>query len=280
MNAKLMPLTPKIKDWLAAAKKTLIEKDIKTAGLDSELILAHILNKTRTYLYAHDDQILSKSQVKLANKFIRLRTGNYPIAYILGKKEFYGREFIVNKNTLIPRPESEDIIEILKTLIPHLSIPNSQLLDIGTGSGCLGITAKLEISKLNVELIDISKKALKIANKNATNLDAKIKITNSNLLSKVKSSPEIIIANLPYVDKTWQRSPETDFEPNLALFANNHGLEIIQKLIIQASNIQKTKSYLIIEADPCQHAELIEYAKKYSYKVQDIKNYILLFSKI
>lgn len=282
MNAKSTPPTPRVKDWLVSAKKSLTEKNIRTASLDSELILMHAINETRAYIIAHDDQILSKSQVKTADKMLQKRANYYPIAYILGKKEFYGRDYIVNKNTLIPRPESEDIIDVLKQiLLPTTShLPPTKLIDVGTGSGCLGITAKLEFPNIQVELIDISKKSLDVAAKNAANLKADVKISRNNLLNSRKTKANIIIANLPYVDRNWRRSPETNFEPKRALFAENNGLELIQKLIKQASKAQNYQDILLIESDPCQHKNIIEFAENQSYKYEKIQNYIILFSKL
>lgn len=209
------------------------------------------------------------------------RLNRMPVAYITGTKEFYGRRFIVTPSVLIPRPESETIIDLLRQILAtNLSTSSPQLIDVGTGSGCLGITAKLEFPFFDVTLSDISEKALSIARLNAKNHKAMVDILKSDLLQKYKNKPDIIVANLPYVDAKWKRSPETNFEPDLALFANNHGLSIVKKIIVQASKIQNAGNYLIIEADPIQHKSLIEYAKKYHFKKEYLENYVIGFKKL
>lgn len=278
MNVKSMLQMPAIKDWLEFATSELASNSIPTPKLDAEIILANILNVDRTYLHAHPEQIIYPKQYILLNRKLRLRLKRTPIAYITGKKEFYGRQFVVDKNVLIPRPESEAIIEILKSIIHNLqSTKIINLVDVGTGSGCLGITAKLELPNLDVTLLDISSKALKIANKNAKSLSADVKIKKNDLLKSYHNKIDIIVANLPYVDKSWERSPETQHEPALALFATDNGQSIIKQLIVQASNLLSSNGYLIIESDPDQHKSLIEYAKKSKFENIDNNGYILAF---
>jgi len=277
MNAKLLPLTPAIKDWLNQASSQLISAGITSANLDAELILAYSLVQERTYLHAHPEQIINNKQYKLANRNLFKRLKNTPIAYITGHKEFYGRDFMVNKNTLIPRPESEDIIDTLKSIIHNRKSTGINLIDIGTGSGCLGITAKLEFNYLNVTLADISKKALDVAQENAIKLAVDVTLIKSDLLKKYHKTPDIILANLPYVNKSWDRSPDTNHEPSLALFANNNGLSIIFNLILQASNLLSAYGFLIIEADPIQHKSIIKHAKLNNLKLISCLGYALAF---
>lgn len=282
MNAKSTPQTPAIKDWLKAANKQLVLAGITSANLDAEIILSSAIGQNRTYLHAHPEKVIDNDQLNIANSKLELRLKRIPIAYINGHKEFYGRDFLVNKDTLIPRPESEDIIEILKTILAlyfNSHIPIAKLVDVGTGSGCLGISAKLEFPELDVTLVDISSDALKVASQNAKSLSADVEIVQSNLLQSYVKTPYIIIANLPYVDQEWDRSPETDYEPSLALFADDNGLSIIKDLIIQASVKLVNNGYLLLEADPIQHNSIITFASKYQFKLKIQKNYILAFTK-
>ena len=272
-----MPQTLEFKDWLADASRQLLDAGITSANLDAELILSHSLNVNRTYLHAHPEQIISTVNLITVNNYLAERLNHKPIAYIVGHKEFYGRKFIVTPATLIPRPESEDIITILKSLI-HNPKSTLHLIDIGTGSGCLGITAKLEFPDLDVTLADISSDALKVATLNANSLVADVAMLQSDLLQNYTHKPDIIIANLPYVDQTWDRSPETEYEPAMALFADENGLLIIKELIKQASDKIVNNGYLIIEADPDQHQEITEYAKKYSFRPINKLGYALSFS--
>jgi|SRR5680860_191911 len=284
MNANSLPQTPVIKDWLINAIHQLSSASIASARLDAEIILAQALGKNRTYLHAHNDEKLDTQSTQNANTMLSKRLGRTPIAYIVGFKEFFGRKFNVNHSTLIPRPESEDIIialnEILISQSPFaVQRTNPQLIDVGTGNGCLGITAKLEHPELEITLLDISTDALKVAKQNAINLLAEVNIIQSDLLQNIKDRPNIIIANLPYIDKNWDLSPEIFYEPNLALFAENHGMEIIKNLIVQASNSLVPDGCLIIEADPAQHNTLIGFANKHNLIYTNKFNYIVTFEK-
>lgn len=279
MNANSQPPTPAINNWLIDAKRQLSNVGITSALLDAEIILAHTLKCNRTYLHAHPEQILDIQQCETADNYLKQRIARLPIAYIVGCKEFFGRQFTVTPATLIPRPESEDIITALKQLLPPTACHQlpTKLIDVGTGSGCLGITAKLEFPKLDVTLSDVSIDALKIAKKNAKKLSADVAILQSDLLQNHKIKQNIIIANLPYVDPEWDRSPETAYEPSLALFADNNGLSIINKIVDQAGSLLEDGGYLIIEADPIQHYSIIEYAKKHSLILIIQMSYILTF---
>jgi release factor glutamine methyltransferase len=280
MNANSKPQTPRIKSWLTSSTDALQSVGIDSARLDSELILANVLGKNRTYLHAHDDEKIRDKNLVLAENYLNRRINREPLAYILGYKDFYGHRFVVTPNTLIPRPESETIIGILKQILSPNSnsqIPIASLVDVGTGSGCLGIIAKLLFPHVNTTLIDVSNQALMVAEKNAKKLGADIKILNSDLLENYNKSPDIIVANLPYVDTSWRRSPETSFEPNGALFAPDKGLKLIKKLISQSAQKIKPGGYLILEADPCQHDEIIKCAIKKSFEKINQNNYILVF---
>jgi release factor glutamine methyltransferase len=277
-----MPRTPvTIKKWTVEAVKKLLEAEIITAVLDCELILINTLEVERTFLHAHPEQAISPKQLRIINHMLKKRLKNIPMSYILKYKEFYGRKFFTDKAVLIPRPESEDIIDIVKSICRQRKFRNTEttLVDIGTGSGCLGITAKLEVPSLEVTLLDISISALRVAGFNAAKLHADVNIINSDLLESINERPDIIIANLPYVDKKWHRSSETDHEPTKALFAADNGMALIKKLIRQAKNLQRTESYLILEADPRQHEALIDYAHKHQFMLAKQTGYILSLIK-
>lgn len=249
---------------------------IPSALLDAELILAHTLRQSRTWLHAHGEKIIDSRRLEIATARLDLRKERVPLAYILGYKEFYGRQFKVTPSVLIPRPESEAVIESLKE---QWDDKPGRLLDVGTGSGCLGITAKLELP-LDVTLTDISRHALTVAEENAVTLGAQVTVLQSNLLEDVPGIFDIIVANLPYVDRTWERSPETNHEPALALFADDDGMALIKRLIDQAGPHLKTGGLLLLESDPDQHAELIEYAKNRGFSYTAVNGYCIVFKKI
>ena len=280
MSANLPPKTPAIKDWLHTATAELVAAGIPSARLDAEIILGHTLRCSRTYLHAHDDEPLSPRQHEIADARLRLRLDRIPVAYIIGHKEFYGRIFRVTPATLIPRPESEMIITLLKEyaaqtkLDLHRTI--ERLVDVGTGSGCLGITAKCELPELDVTLIDISRHALTVASNNASRLGAEVHTLRSNLLSDYPFTATYMLANLPYVDEQWERSPETDHEPALALFADDKGLDLIYKLLDQAPWRMTPKGLLFIEADPRQHAAIIKAAKNRGFTHEESRDFIVV----
>ena len=264
-----------ISEWLKIAAKSLKTANIPSARLDAELILANTLRKNRTYLHAHLDEEIDPRRFDIANARLDLRLDRVPIAYILGYKEFYGRRFTVSPSVLIPRPESEDLISLFLELTAS-EIAEKVLIDVGTGSGCLGITAKLERSNLSVILSDISKPALNIAEKNANALNADVHIQQQSLLNGQLKPVDYIFANLPYVDKNWDVSPELQYEPEIALFAEDEGLKLILQLISQVPRCLTSEGLLFIEADPQQHNRIIDEAMKNGFVKERVLNYILV----
>ena len=264
-----------ISEWLKIATKSLKTANILSARLDAELILANTLRKNRTYLHAHLDEEIDPRRFDIANARLDLRLDRVPIAYILGYKEFYGRRFTVSPSVLIPRPESEDLISLFLELTAS-EIAEKVLIDVGTGSGCLGITAKLERSNLSVILSDISKPALNIAEKNANALNADVHIQQQSLLNGQLKPVDYIFANLPYVDKNWDVSPELQYEPDIALFAEDEGLKLILQLIAQAPRCLTSEGLLFIEADSQQHNRIIDEAVKNGFVKERVLNYILV----
>ena len=264
-----------ISEWLKIATKSLKTANIPSARLDAELILANTLRKNRTYLHAHLDEEIDPRRFDIANARLDLRLDRVPIAYILGYKEFYGRRFTVSPSVLIPRPESEDLISLFLELTAS-EIAEKVLIDVGTGSGCLGITAKLERNNLSVILSDISKPALNIAEKNANALNADVHIQQQSLLNGQLKPVDYIFANLPYVDKNWDVSPELQYEPEIALFAEDEGLKLILQLISQAPRCLTPEGLLFIETDPQQHNRIIDEAVKNGFVKERVLNYILV----
>lgn len=277
MSVNSQPKTQAVKQWLQVAIKELNDAGIPTPRLDAEIILAHTLRKPRTYLHAHGEVLVDARNLEIAEARLQLRLDRTPIAYIVGHKEFYGRQFRVTPATLIPRPESEVMIDSLKR---YLHMPTGKkLVDVGTGSGCLGITAKLELPQLDVTLTDISRHALYIAETNARQLKASVTIIHGNLLDDFPFTADVILANLPYVDKKWERSPETQHEPAEALFASDSGLHLISQLIMQTKSQLAPKGLLLLEADPRQHTAIIKAAAPLNLRPLNIEGFILMFQK-
>ena len=265
----------KINEWLERASARLSEAGIPSPRLDAELILAHVVGRDRTWLIAHSsDDIADKDALHEANTLLTKRIHRMPIAYLLGCKEFYSRQFTVNEHVLIPRPETEVMIELLSTYSPH-----GRAIDVGCGSGCIGITAKLEFPELDMTLADVSEDALAVAQANAEHLGATATCLASDLLSDVDGPFAFILANLPYVDETWERSPETDREPALALFADDHGLALIDKLITQSVDQLDMGGYLFLEADPEQHDAIQKTGASCGLRFVEARDYIVVLQR-
>lgn len=210
-----------------------------------------------------------------------------PKAYVDGYRYFYDLDFLVTPDVLIPRPETESVVsEILimsgQPCLPGVIVseprripPTAKILDVGTGSGC--IAATLAQMDFEVTATDISLEALRIAKRNALKFLSPVKFIQSDLLENVSGNFDVIVANLPYVDKNW---PWLDlealsYEPEIALFAEDGGCELILKLIKQAKGRCK---FLVLEADPSQHKRIRDHAKEYGFKHEKTRGYALVFS--
>lgn len=265
-----------ISTWLRDATKQLKDIGIESARLDAELILAETVRKPRTYLHAHLDEDIDPRRTDIAYARLDLRKDRVPLAYILGHKEFYGREFQVSPAVLIPRPESEDVVTTLLELAAADIAGSTSIIDVGTGSGCLGISIKLERPDISVTLSDVSPQALAIAEKNAELLKASVKFIQQDLLTEQIEPLDYIVANLPYVDRTWPTSPELRHEPDAALYADNGGLKLIYRLIGQAPIHLRPGGYMLLEADPEQHQAITDEAKKFGFIWQQTVGYCLV----
>lgn len=202
----------------------------KISLLDAEILLSFVLEKDQAWILSHLDEEISVDENKKFQLLVERRGKHEPISYIKGYKEFFGRNFVVTPDVLIPRPETEILIDKLEN-------EPLKVLDIGTGSGCIAITLKLEYPKLEVTASDISEKALELAKNNAKQLKADVKFIKSDLLNNIKQDFDIIIANLPYLSqKDIDNSPtskDLGFEPQTALLADDNGLALIKRLIDQ-----------------------------------------------
>lgn len=258
-----------VSSWLRTAKS-------KINALDAELILLDVIcEKDRTFLVAHSERELSKEELGRAKLMLEKRVSGEPLAYLLGYKEFYGRKFLVavdDRRVLIPRVETEKIIDIVKSFDNN----PKKIIDVGTGSGCIAISLKLEIDSAEVLASDISNDALTIARKNAGRLKTDVKFLQADLLDGVDGCFDVIVANLPYVDEKWDwlDKEALSFEPKEALYAEDNGLYLIKKLIFQAQN---RTEYLILESDTSQQEEITEYAKKHGFKLIGKYNFITVF---
>ena len=222
------------------------QSDIISHQLDSEILLSKVLNKTRENLLINLEQNIDGKHVKKFEKLILRRSLDEPIAYILKKKEFWSKTFVINNDTLIPRPETELMVEKLVCIYKKKKI---NILDIGTGSGCILISLLSELKQSNCIGIDISKKAIKIAIKNSKKNNQKnnIKFLNRSLSNFYHKKFDLIVSNPPYIRtrdiKNLDRSIKY-YEPKIALDGGNDGLDVIKKVIYKSKEILKVNGLL------------------------------------
>jgi release factor glutamine methyltransferase len=257
-----------IKNILQKNKLLLKKHNITNFNLDAEILLCFVLFREREYLITHGEKKISLFSTIVYSYLINKRIKGFSVATIIKQKSFYGREFMVNRHVLIPRPETEIMIdEVLKKITQEKS--KYSIIDIGTGSGCIPITISKEITNSNnlFLAVDISRKALKIAYKNSIlhNVSKKITFFRGNLLTpilkkintlKLSKNPIILTANLPYLtDEQIKNSPSIQKEPITALNGGDNGLYYYKKLFKQISELdRKTNSPICLfsEIDPSQ----------------------------
>ena len=241
--------------WLRFKVKNIRLSDIRRqAGekldnqMEADILISHALQKDRSFLYAHDKDELTDAQLTSIHHLIKRRQLGEPVAYLLGHKEFYGRSFKVTPAVLIPRPETEMIIE----QIHGLTLPqSSKVLDVGTGSGCIGLTLAADHPSWVVCVSDISEAALEVCkeNRQAMNL-TNVVIRQGSLLEPWRGQTfDLIVANLPYIAPDDHHLEEGDlrYEPKTALIANNRGQALIRELIEKVPQHLNRGGHLILE---------------------------------
>ncbi len=228
-----------------------------------ELLLGHVLKQSKEFLYLQPEQKLTKLQESRLKKFLAEFKNGKPIAYLLGYKYFYGLKFKVNEHTLIPRPESEWLVDKALALTKDTKSP--KIVDIGTGSGCLAISiGKFSTNKPKIFASDISNKALAIAKHNAKQHKVKIKFKVQDLLSKDKNEYDLIIANLPYVPhKDYEKSlSNLKHEPKSALVDPGQDFQLYETLFTQIPNCLNRNGLVLLEIDPSMKSLIQNWFKK------------------
>lgn len=286
-----------IKESLIYGVKALKKVQIKSALLDAEVLLIDAIkprsaNIDKSFLYSHPEKTVGKKQLTKLKKCIKRRLKGEPVAYLTGHKEFYGLDFLVNRHVLIPRPETELLVDNVLSLLTQNQLANKKgdrkkittqqqivIIDVGTGSGCIPITvAKNLYNVLCIKYygIDNSNKALTIARRNAKmhGVSAKIEFIKSNLLKNIShntlylihNTNLIITANLPYLTpKHYRANPELKFEPKEALVGGHDGLKYYRRLFKQVKSLITNYPLpvtLLIEIDPGQKIKIYSIIKK------------------
>jgi release factor glutamine methyltransferase len=247
-------------------------KKISTSRLDSELLLSKILDKNREEILINLEQKICQKYFLKYKQLIQRRSQCEPIAYIVKEKEFWSKNFLVSSDTLIPRPETELIVEKLTKIFEEKKI---SILDIGTGTGCILISLLSELKNSKGIGIDISKKALRIAEKNSEQhgMKNKIKFFHKSLDSKFYQKFDLIVSNPPYIKKSEIKNLKEDvrkFEPRIALDGGNDGLDLIKKVIYKSKYILKIKGMLALEIGNEQFNKVSKILKKNNFKIEHI----------
>ena len=266
------------KQWLQSAITALKSKQIASYYIDCLLLLELVLKKDRSFILAHLDVDLTKQQQTKLDRLLQRRLNHEPMAYIRGFVEFYGYVFRVNHHALIPKPESESFIYLLAKHLP--TNPKAKLIDIGTGSGCLAVSAKLTFPHLEVTSTDNSLNALKIAKQNATNLNAEVSFVKADLLPQKRTLYDVVLANLPYVPDNFNLLPESRYEPVDAIFGGADGLDYINLLAHKLNPFLNKGALVFVESLKNQHQKVKNTFATQKFKLIDSHGLVQLFSKI
>ena len=241
-----------VHDILNDATHDFEEADIPSARLDAEVLLSFCLGCDRLEFYKNPDMIISETQLAAFRNLIARRLQWEPVAYITSRKEFWSFSLEVNNSVLIPRPDTEVIVEEALNLCRKMDSSEIKILDIGTGSGAIALALAAEITGAKVVATDISEAAVNLAKKNAAALGLKEKIDfrHGNLFEPVNGFFDIIICNPPYISaREYEKLPTgvKDYEPREALWAGKSGLEFYEKLIYQAAAFLQKNGWLLLE---------------------------------
>jgi release factor glutamine methyltransferase len=269
-----------IQQWLRTASGQLLDAGISTARLDCLVLLEDAFARDRAWLFSHPDEELQGSILENLNTKIVQRATHIPLAYLRGHAEFYGRDFVVNEHTLVPRPETETMIELLRGLAHDGSLPtNAPILDVGTGSGCIAITAALELPDMLLSGCDIDEQCLKTAAQNAQKTGASVALFASDLLEHATENYTVLLANLPYVPDEFHINTAATHEPKHAIFGGSDGLDLFRRMFAQIGTRKAATRprFILTESLPSSHAELAQIAKAASYALRHTDDFIQLF---
>jgi release factor glutamine methyltransferase len=262
---------------LQASTDYLTKRKIESARLNAEHLLAHVLARKRIELYLEFDRTLTEPELAPLRDLIRRRGEGEPLQHLLGTVEFCGQVFHSDRRAMVPRPETEELVEFLIADC-GLETGDSRIVDIGTGSGVIALSLAARLPQARVYAVDVSPDALALARENAARLGLNERVTflESNLLDNLSERFDVMVANLPYIAMNDRRSlsPEVLHDPEVALFGGERGDELIQKLIVQACEQLAPGGLLALEIG-VSHSDLVQAAlteKKYK-DIQIKKDY-------
>lgn len=261
--------------------------EMREARLESDILLTHVLQQARTYLYTHPELFLNKDQYEQLIDLVKQRQTGIPIAYLVGQKEFWSLPLAVNQAVLIPRPETELLVDIV--LKERKDLPKAQILELGTGSGAIALAIASEKPRWTITAVDISEEALRIAKINAQNLGFNgIQFLQSDWYAALppEQTFDIIVANPPYIAEADPHLSQGDlrFEPSIALVAEQNGLGCLQHIIQHGLAMLKPNGLLLVEHGYDQSQAVGSYFKKYGFRKitawKDLQNYLRVGSGV
>lgn len=251
------------------------KREIESPRLNAEHLLAHALQRKRIELYLEFERALTETELAPLRELVRRRGQGEPLQHLLGTVEFAGRVFLCDKRALVPRPETEQLVELLKSKITS---PKSHILDVGTGSGVIALSLAAEFPEAEVVAVDISGEALALAGENAVRLELqdRVRFAQGNMLEEIADSFDLIVANLPYVPMPDRPtlSREVLNDPTVALFGGERGDELVRELIGAAPARLRPGGMLALEIGIGQADELaMLLAEKNYHDIAAISDY-------
>lgn len=270
-----------IKELLNRSDHFLAKKGIESSRLDAEVLMADLLDMERINLYVKYDYPLKNNEINSYREMIKKRAQRIPVAYIIEKKEFMSLEFKIKAGVLIPRPETENLVESVIDYCQKNQLEQAQIIDVGTGSGAIAISLAHYLPKSKVVGVDISAQALKLAQQNMKKheLAQRMNILKSDLLTefikrKIKGI-DVIVSNPPYISQAEMRElpPEVKKEPETALAAGEDGLDYYRRLIPQAKKVLKKDGKLFLEISYQQAAAVSDIFDNNWSKIEIVKDY-------
>ena len=262
-----MTKTKTVLEVLQATAAYFKKHNVENPRLNAEHLLAHVLGRKRIELYLEFERVLTESELAPLRYLMKRRGEGEPLQHLLGNVEFCGLIFLCDKRAMVPRPETEELVEVLKSEIRN---PKSEILDIGTGSGVIALSLAAEFPEAQILAVDISDDALALAQENAArlNLADRVRLLKSNLLENVEATFDLVVANLPYVS-TQERhtlSREVLHDPEVAVFASTRGDELVRELIAQAPSRLRPGGMLALEIGIGQSDALLSDLAEKNYR--------------
>jgi release factor glutamine methyltransferase len=245
-----------LKQAVESAYRLFVENDVPSPRLNAELLLLFVLSRERAYLYAHPERELTPDEQSNFDEVVRERARGCPTQYITGHQEFWGLDLLVSPAVLIPRPETEHVVETILELVKEYRFDGPgrlKLVDVGTGSGCIALALASELPHAEIHACDISEEALEIARVNAARLalGGRVLFRKSDLLSVYAGEHfDFVISNPPYVgecDADKVQKQVREFEPKVAVFSGHEGMEIYRRLVPQAHKHLRPGGWLVAE---------------------------------